>query len=49
MEKENYLPTIESLIKKFVGKDMPIVSTKDIGHGTDSKAVIIGREIEIYS
>ena len=49
MEKENYLPTIESLIKKFVGKDMPIVSTKDIGHGTDSKAVIIGKEIEIYS
>ena len=45
MEKEKYIPTVETLVKKMVSKDMPIVSTRDIGHGTNSKAIVIGQEI----
>ena len=45
MEKEKYIPTVEMLVKKMVGKDLPIVSTRDIGHGTNSKAIVIGQEI----
>lgn len=45
MEKEKYIPTVEMLVKKMVSKDMPIVSTRDVGHGTNSKAIVIGREI----
>ncbi|MEE1126471.1 MAG: S66 peptidase family protein [Acutalibacteraceae bacterium] len=44
MEKKKF-PTVEMLIKKLVSKDMPIVVTKDIGHGTNSKAIVIGQEI----
>lgn len=36
------------LIKGFAGSDLPIAITKDIGHGTDAKGIIIGRELEIY-
>ena len=25
-------------------KELPIATTKDIGHGTDSKAIVIGRK-----
>lgn len=32
-------------VKRIVGKDLPIVVTRDIGHGTDSKGIIIGQEI----
>lgn len=45
MEKEECMPTIETLFKRVVGKDLPIVVTKDIGHGTDSKGILIGREL----
>lgn len=45
MERENCVPNVESIIKGKVGKDLPIAVTKEIGHGTDSKAIIIGREI----
>lgn len=43
MEKMNCRPAINSLIKHFVGDDMPIIKTKQIGHGADSKALVIGR------
>ncbi len=45
METEKCTPTIETLVKRIVGKDLPIVVTRDIGHGTDSKGIIIGQEI----
>ena len=45
MEKENCIPTKEMLVKKFVRKEMPIAITKDIGHGTNSKGIIIGQEL----
>ncbi|MBQ2902718.1 MAG: LD-carboxypeptidase [Agathobacter sp.] len=45
MEQENCLPTAETLVKRIVGKDVPIAVTREIGHGTNSKAILIGREL----
>ncbi len=45
MKTEKCIPTIETLVKRIVEKDLPIVVTRDIGHGTDSKGIIIGQEI----
>lgn len=44
MEAEQCEPTIIELVKSYVGNDMPIAVTKDIGHGKDAKAIIIGKE-----
>lgn len=47
MEEKNCEPDIISLVQSFVGNKMPIAKTDEIGHGTDSKAIRIGKEIEI--
>lgn len=38
---------IINLVKEYTGKEMPIIKTREIGHGMDSKAIIIG-ERKIY-
>ena len=45
MEREQESPTIEELVKRFAGDVIPIAKTDRIGHGGDSKAIWIGREI----
>ena len=45
MEQENCQPTVETLLKRIVGDDLPIAVTRDIGHGTNSKAIMIGKEL----
>ena len=45
MEETECKPDILTLLKEYVGKDMPIAVTKEIGHGVDSKAIVIGQEI----
>ncbi|MBR3824172.1 MAG: LD-carboxypeptidase [Lachnospiraceae bacterium] len=45
MEREGYTPTVETLVKIMAGENMPIAVTKEIGHGTDSKGIVIGAEI----
>lgn len=45
MEKKNCLPDITELVKKFTGNDLPIAKTNEIGHGADSKAIIIGEKL----
>ncbi|MBQ3027571.1 MAG: LD-carboxypeptidase [Lachnospiraceae bacterium] len=47
MESEKCTPGIETLVKRIVGKEMPIAVTKKIGHGTDSKGILIGRELTL--
>ena len=42
MEEKNCVPTMVELVQRIVGKDMPIVVTKDVGHGIDAKAIVIG-------
>lgn len=36
--------SMETLVRKFAGEDMPIAVTGQIGHGSDSKGIVIGRE-----
>ena len=45
MEREGYIPSVETLILQYVDKKLPVAVTKEIGHGTDSKAVMIGKKI----
>ncbi len=44
MEAEGCVPSIESMVKQKVGHNIPIAITRDIGHGTNAKGIIIGRE-----
>lgn len=45
MEEEGYEPDIKTLVKRIAGKDLPIAVTRDIGHGTDAKAIVIGEAL----
>lgn len=45
MEEKNCKPDILTLLQAYVGKDIPIAVTKEIGHGVDSKAIVIGQEM----
>ena len=45
MEEENCSPDMITLVKKFAGKDMPVAKTDEIGHGHNSKAIWIGKEV----
>ena len=48
MEEEQLNPTIEELVMRVVGeRKIPVVKTREIGHGQDSKAIIIGRAIKL--
>lgn len=56
MEKENLQPDIVTLLKRVLNqsasekvRNLPIVKTKEIGHGADSKAVVIGQAIQLIS
>ena len=42
--RKNCKPRMKELVQRIVRADMPIAVTKDIGHGTDAKAIIIGKE-----
>ncbi|WP_455256619.1 amidohydrolase [Peptoniphilus asaccharolyticus] len=44
MEKKDYRPSVMEILSKYVGSDMPICKTMEIGHG-DSKAIKIGEKI----
>ena len=44
MEEKQCKPTIETLVKCIVGETLPIAVTREIGHGTDAKAIEIGKE-----
>ena len=49
MERNQCTPDIVSLVKEVCGPALPIATTLEIGHGDDSKAIIIGREFELRS
>jgi muramoyltetrapeptide carboxypeptidase LdcA involved in peptidoglycan recycling len=47
MEREKYSPSIKEIIKKIVNNpNMPIIKTNEIGHGKESKCIIIGEKNE---
>ncbi len=45
MEAEKCTPDMETLVRRLVPKDLPVAVTRDIGHGTDAKGIVIGREL----
>lgn len=45
MEQEKCRPDIVSLVKEYAGPELPVVKTEEIGHGTDSRGIVIGRSI----
>lgn len=48
MERDDLKPDIKELVIKIVdNKDIPIAKTMDIGHGTNSKCMIIGKKIKL--
>lgn len=44
MEKEQQMPDVYSLLKRYIKKELPVVKTEYIGHGEDSKAIQIGKK-----
>ena len=44
MEEAGCVPDMVELVKRYAG-ELPVVKTDKIGHGTDAKGVIIGKEI----
>lgn len=49
MEETKEQPTIERLVMDIVSQPtLPIIKTKEIGHGSHSKCMIIGEQIKIY-
>ena len=47
MAEADCKPDIVTLLREYVGKEMPIAVTGEIGHGVDSKALMIGQEMNI--
>ncbi|MDO5515913.1 MAG: LD-carboxypeptidase [Clostridium sp.] len=46
MERENYSPDIVEIVRNIVDNElMPIIKTNEIGHGKDSKCIVIGEKI----
>ena len=45
MENNEESPTITDLVMKYIPDDLPVAKTQEIGHGADSKAIMIGEEI----
>ena len=48
MEQNHCVPDIVTMVKEYARPEIPIAVTRDIGHGDDAKAIMIGKEIEIY-
>ncbi len=47
MDAEQCTPDVETLLKRIAGNELPIAVTKDIGHETNAKAIVIGQEMHL--
>ncbi len=47
MEQNQCIPDIITLVKEYVHPETPIAVTRDIGHGDNAGAIVIGKKIEI--
>lgn len=45
MEKNGYAPSMEKLVMRYADSSLPIAKTREIGHGKDAKAALIGEKI----
>lgn len=48
MEEARCVPTMADLVKQYAGTAIPIAKTKEIGHGSNSKGIVIGKEIFLF-
>lgn len=49
MERENYYPSIVEIVKEVIDDpSIPIIKTNEIGHGKESKCIIIGKKIKLF-
>ena len=48
MEQKACAPTIEELVCRYAGPKLPILKTREVGHGKDALAVCIGGELTIH-
>ena len=49
MEQEQISPGIEEIALRIVPGHIPVAVTHRIGHGTDARAIVLGRELSIQS
>ena len=47
MESQGYLPTVWEMLRAYIDENLPVAVTKEIGHGTDSKAIVIGEKLTL--
>ena len=45
MESQGYSPTVWEMLREYIDENLPVAVTKEIGHGTDSKAIVIGEKL----
>ena len=45
MENQRYSPTVWEMLREYIDENIPVAVTKEIGHGTDSKAILIGEKL----
>lgn len=48
MEDKQLKPVIAELVQAIVPPTLPIAATRYVGHGTDARAIVIGREYMLY-
>lgn len=48
MESKQLSPTIAELVQSIVPPALPIATTRYVGHGTDARAIVIGREYKLH-
>lgn len=47
MKEKQASPDIIYLVKQYAGEELPIAVTEEIGHGADSKGIVIGKELQM--
>ena len=46
-EKAGLSLSVYDLLKMHISKELPVACTREIGHGHDSKAIVIGKEYSL--
>lgn len=44
-DRQQIFPDIITMIKDYIPDDMPLAKTDQIGHGPDSRGIVIGKKL----
>lgn len=47
LDTEIFVPSVEELVQRIAGKDIPVARTMQIGHGADAKCIYIGQYLKL--